>query len=418
MRKRFRRFAVSLLLLLTAPRVLSGQATDPLATLPDTIRLPRVDSLVRPLIGATTPGLALVIIDHGRVTHRAGYGVADIGQALPFTTATPAYVASIGKMFTAMAVLRLVQDGKLSLDTPLGEVLPASPRYAHPVTIAQLLTHTGGLVDHYDIGGEDRTYSMADVHAILAKQDSLLFPPGSNNHYSNSAYVLLAEVVARASGMPYEAYLEHTFFGPLGMHSAVVATDTSKRPKHREIGYHRINGEFRSYDYLSSTVGSGGIYCSVDDLARFALALRAGRVLTPPLLARARAMAIRTDGKGTPYGMGWLSETGRLGDRRDVHYVAAVDSSAGSGPCSSGTTRRTCRSSGRATRRPTRPGTPCFPWRPWRWPGERRTPPQPAHPPLATGPSAATCRRVGMGSFHAIQPQTTTPQTRTTNRSP
>ncbi|MCA9763419.1 MAG: beta-lactamase family protein [Gemmatimonadetes bacterium] len=291
--------------------------------------LPEVTSLGESLAGRATPGLAMVLIRGDSIVHRSGHGLADLSRRTPFTPGTPSYVASVAKMFTALAVLRLVDEGTLALDTTLGAVLPSAPEYAADVTLRQMLTHTSGIVDHYDIGGTERRWTTSDVHALLDEVDSLLFVPGSNNSYSNSAYVLLAEVVARASGQAYAGFLREAFFTPLGMAATTVAETPDARPSARAIGYRDADGGFVPHDYESSTVGAGGIYTSVDDLARFALALRAGRVVSDSLLALAQTAVIRTDGQPTPYGMGWLSETGPVEGRGEVAYVAAVGSLRG-----------------------------------------------------------------------------------------
>lgn len=114
-----------------APAMAQASATPLLA-----VSEPRISALTANQVGVHTPGLALIVAHRGQVIHRAAGGTANIATGTAFTTSTPSYVASVGKMFTALAVLRLVDEGKLTLDTPLGHLLPDAPRYAHGVTIA------------------------------------------------------------------------------------------------------------------------------------------------------------------------------------------------------------------------------------------------------------------------------------------
>jgi CubicO group peptidase (beta-lactamase class C family) len=264
------------------------------------------------------------VASNGRIIHRAAYGHANLANGTAFTTETPSYIASIGKLFTAVGILRLVDAGRLSLDMPLGTALPSAPAYAHQVTLAQILTHTSGLVDHFDIGGEGRSYTTADVLKILADADSLLFSPGARNRYSNSGYELLAQVIERATGLSYRDFLQQEFFGPLGMRSTTVADGTVPLAATRALGYRNTTTGWELHDYHSTTRGAGGIYSSVDDLYRFWAALREGRLLSTTSLDRARTMQRLTDGRGTPYGMGWLAESDGRGALKDKKYVAAV----------------------------------------------------------------------------------------------
>ena len=286
---------------------------------------PRIDALAQSVVGSKTPGLAVAVIHKGAVVHAAAYGVTDLQSREPFTLTTPSYIASVAKMFTAFAVLQQVESRKLSLETSLGDLLPEAPAYAHGVTIRQLLNHTSGLVDHMDVGGDDRTYSYDDVVRILVDADSLLFAPQSRSSYSNSAYVLLARVLERTTGIPFEDYLAHSFFRPLGMRTVVV-TKEAQLPRTRARGYAADSTGLRARDYrVSSTKGAGGMYASLDDLYRWGLALRANRFLNPATLGIASTAAIRSNGRPTPWGMGWLAEYhGERDPLKGKTYVAAV----------------------------------------------------------------------------------------------
>jgi CubicO group peptidase (beta-lactamase class C family) len=287
---------------------------------------PRIESIAQSIAGTKTPGLGLLVIHKGQVVHAKTYGVSNVVTRAPFTLQTPTYIASLAKMFTAHAILQQVDQGKLQLDAHVGTILPEVPAYARNVTIRQLLTHTSGLVDHLDIGGEDRQYSYGDVIRILDDADSLLFAPQSRSSYSNSAYILLAAVLEKVSDTSFEKYLAAKFFQPLRMNTSTVVTATSHLPRDRARGYAADSAGFRLNDYeASSTKGAGGTYASLADMHHWAMALRSGSLLSDSLRTTAATAAVRTNGRLTPWGMGWLAEYhGARDPLNGRRYVAAT----------------------------------------------------------------------------------------------
>lgn len=285
---------------------------------------PAIDSLATPLIGDHVPGLAVLTIKNGRVVHRAAYGVSSIESGQSVTLHTPFYIASTAKMFTAAAVLSLVDEGRLRLTDPIGRFVAAAPDYARDLTVEQLLTHTSGLADHYDLGGEERTYSNDQVIELLRQVGKLQFEPGSRPGYSNSGYVLLAMLVEELSGQAFATFLEDRFFEPFGMEDAFVALDSAGRSATSAVGYRRTEGgSFAKHDYESSTTGAGGIYASLSDLERWYRALGDGRILESTTLQRASRPPNLDSGRLTPYGMGWLAEFAGRGPLQGKWYVFA-----------------------------------------------------------------------------------------------
>ena len=317
------RYALACLIAVAVSAPAHGQSTG------DEVRHPAIDSLARSLVDEHVPGLALLVVKDGRAIHRAAYGLASIEGQRPVTLHTPFYIASTAKMLTAAAVLALADEGRLSLEDPIGRWLDVVPGYAADVTVAQLLSHTSGLVDHYDIGGEERAYSNEDVLRILREAAALRFEPGTRAAYSNSGYVLLALLVERATGRPFGGVLEERFFEPLGMTDAFLAAGGAERPAHRAFGYRAADGSFEPYDYASSTSGAGGVYASLSDLEAWYRALEAGRVLSPATLRMASRPPELPGGRLTPYGMGWLAEFAARGPLKDRWYVLAYGSLRG-----------------------------------------------------------------------------------------
>ena len=213
------------------------------------------------------------------------------------------------KQFTAAAVLLLVEDGKLSLDDLLRNRFPALPAATAGITIRQLLTHTSGLIDYEDVIPESLTRQLHDddVLALLESQDRTYFAPGTNYRYSNSAYALLALIVGQASGLSFAKFLQARIFQPLRMDNTVAFEDGISTVAHRAFGYTENGGSWRQTDQsqTSAVLGDGGVYSSLDDLAKWDAALYDERLLKHSSLQAAFTPATKTDDPSIEYGFGW-----------------------------------------------------------------------------------------------------------------
>ena len=268
----------------------------------------RVDSMMADYAGEV-PGAALLVLRDGEPVVRRGYGLADLEQGTPVTPETRFRLASVSKQFTAAAILLLVQDGTLSLDDPLRRWLPGLPPATDGITLHHLLSHTSGLVDYEDLLPPDLDGQVqdADVLRLLEGVDRLDFAPGSAYRYSNSGYVLLGLVVARASNRDFPTFLHDRIFQPLGM-GAVARVDGGPPVPHRGYGYSHIDGTWTRTDQgpTSATLGDGGIYASIDDLAKWDAALGDDRLLRDDLRALAVTAHTRTNEPDVDaYGYGW-----------------------------------------------------------------------------------------------------------------
>lgn len=269
----------------------------------------RVDDLFTAYSGATVPGASVVVIRDGAVIVRAAYGLADLERHVPATPETAYRLASLTKQFTATAVMLLAKDGKLRYDQPARDFLPELPATAAPVTIRQLLNHTSGLVDYEGLIPVTRTAQLddRDVLALLASKDSVYFAAGTQYRYSNSGYVLLGLIVARASGMPLPDFLRARIFGPLAMQSSVMHVEGRDTVPHRAYGYSPQGGAFVQTDQsvTSATLGDGGIYTNVDDLVNWDRALRDRTLVDSATLQLATTPPALPGGAVTQYGFGW-----------------------------------------------------------------------------------------------------------------
>ncbi len=266
-----------------------------------------IDALMRDYSG-DGPGASVLVIRDGKPAARRSYGLANREDRTPVSPATNFRLASVTKQFTAAAILLLQESGKLELDDPVRQWLPELPEAAKGVTLRHLLTHTGGLIDYEDFVADDvPQVHDADVLAILAKQNRAYFAPGSNYRYSNSGYALLALVVERASGQRFADYLRERIFQPLGMRDTVAFEDGRSTVASRAYGYSREGDAWVRTDQSSTSavLGDGGIYSSIDDLARWDAALYDDRLLSRDSRALAFSPATHTDNPSIDYGFGW-----------------------------------------------------------------------------------------------------------------
>jgi CubicO group peptidase (beta-lactamase class C family) len=256
----------------------------------------------------------------GRVLVSRGYGLANNDTGAPNTPQTRFRLASVSKPITAVAVLQLVADGRLRLEASVCEYLPNCPPAWTPVTVRHMLNHTAGLPNYTDFA------SFAQVEIFPAAPDQVIdrfrnlplnFAPGAAVAYSNSGYVLLGKLIEQASGLSYAEYLRERIFLPLGMANSGYDTgDFSALNGTR--GY--AGGAAALALDTSNLYAAGGLYASTEDLYRLTLALDAGLLLPPDLLAQ-----MYTAGSAG-FGYGWKIES-RFG-RRAIHHPGYMSGAA------------------------------------------------------------------------------------------
>src|SRR5436309_7268003 len=198
-----------------------------------------VDAMFRDFDWANSPGAAVIVIKESKPVFAKGYGMADLEKKIPCTTNTNFRLASLTKQFTAMAVVILVEQGELSLEDHLLGFFPEFPKYGKAITVRHLLTHTSGLPD-YENHIPKRTripLSDRDVLFILRQQNKTDFPTGSQFHYSNSGYALLALVIENVSGKTFSAFVKEKIFDPLGMTNSLAYVAGLSFVPNRAYGY-------------------------------------------------------------------------------------------------------------------------------------------------------------------------------------
>ena len=268
----------------------------------------RVDALMQRYDGQV-PGASLLVLRDGVPIVRRGYGLANLEDGIAATPATNYRLASVTKQFTAAAVLLLVQDGRVHLDDRVRTWLPTLPAATDAITVRHLLTHTSGLIDYEDVMAPEATEQVldADVLRLLETQDRLYFAPGTSWRYSNSGYALLSLIVAKASGRPFPDFLRERIFQPLGMVHTLAYVRGGPGIDNRAYGYSEIDGRWTRTDQstTSAVLGDGGIYSSIDDLARWDAALYDDRLLSDAMRRLAFAPDTASDDPDVRYGFGW-----------------------------------------------------------------------------------------------------------------
>lgn len=267
-----------------------------------------VDALMHAYTG-DVPGASVLVLRDGEPILRRSYGLANIEEHVAATPAVNYRLASVTKQFTAAAILLLAEDGKLQLDDPIRKWLPTLPDATDAITIRQVLSHMSGLIDYEDVIPPTMTAQLhdTDVLKILESQNRTYFPPGTGYRYSNSGYALLALIVGRASGTDFASFLRERIFKPLGMNNTVAYEEDISTVANRAFGYSETNGSWARTDQsqTSAVLGDGGIYSSIDDLAKWDAALNDERLLSDESRKLAFTPVTPTDDPSVEYGMGW-----------------------------------------------------------------------------------------------------------------
>jgi CubicO group peptidase (beta-lactamase class C family) len=253
------------------------------------------------------PGLS-VAIAHGDFHWEVGFGFADLEHRVPATALTSYRMASVSKPMTAIAILELVEDGKVDLDAEVQTYVASFPRQPHRVTVRQLLAHQGGISHYRDYNVEGRIRepkTTQEAVALFADWD-LVAEPGTKMVYSSYGYNLLGAIVESASGQPYGTYLRERVWTPLGMTSTLMDDPRAIIP-HRASGYTLVDGKLLRSEYvdISSRFGGGGTRATVGDMLRMVEGLAHGKVLKPETRELAWSMQPTRDGRYTRYGLGF-----------------------------------------------------------------------------------------------------------------
>jgi CubicO group peptidase (beta-lactamase class C family) len=257
-----------------------------------------------------SPGAAVAVIEHGKTVYEKGYGSANLEYSILIGPETIFHVASVSKQFTAMSIVLLERDGKLSIDDEVHKYLPELPRYDSPITLRNLLQHTSGIRDQWQTLAT-AGWSLEDVITqdqilrMLFRQKELNFAPGSRYLYSNSGFTLLAEIVRRVSGKPLPEFCEERIFGPLGMTHTHFHLDLHRIVPKRAYSYSPAqSGGFENAPLNYANVGATSLFTTAGDLVKWLDNFRDPKVGGPAAIARMQEQCVLTDGKKADYALG------------------------------------------------------------------------------------------------------------------
>jgi CubicO group peptidase (beta-lactamase class C family) len=278
-------------------------ASSALAQTPDP-----VDDYVRSEMNKRQiPGLALLVIRDGQIVKAQGYGFSNVELQVPVKPETVFQSGSMGKQFTATAIMMLVEEGKLSLDDPLTKFFPEAPPAWKNVTVRHLLSHTGGFTDYPKNFDFRRDYTEDDLLKIV-ESIALAYPPGSSWSYSNLGYLTLGVLIHRVTGQFYGDFLHDRIFQPFGM-STRIMSEADIIPN-RASGYRLVKGQLKNQEWVSPTVNTtadGSLYFTLLDLAKWDAALYTEKLLKRSSLDLMWTPVKLKNGKvnSSGYGFGW-----------------------------------------------------------------------------------------------------------------
>ena len=259
---------------------------------------------------SSTPGCAVGVAVRGKPVLLKAYGMADLEHNVPNTPDTVFESGSVAKQFTAMAIMLLVQDGRLSLDDQVRKHIPELPDYGVPLTIRHMLTHTSGLRDWgsiASIAGAPRTtreYTHAHVLDIVSRQKALNFPPGTQWSYSNTGFNLAAVIVDRVSGTSFADFSKRRIFEPLGMTSTHWRDDHRRIVPNRAIAYSTAAVGYEIEMPFENVHGNGGLLTTVGDLLKWNENFVTPVVGDAKLLMQMHTVGKYNDGRDLDYGLG------------------------------------------------------------------------------------------------------------------
>jgi CubicO group peptidase (beta-lactamase class C family) len=267
------------------------------------------------------PGLALLVSRGGQVIRAQGYGLANVELQVPVKPETIFQSGSMGKQFTATAVMMLVEAGKMGLEDPLTKYFPDAPAAWKQVTIRELLSHTAGFTDYPKSFDMRKDYTEAAMLKIV-EGTPLAFPPGTSWGYSNLGYLTLGIVIHKVTGEFYGDYLQERIFRPLGMSTTRIINEADIVPN-RAAGYRMVKGALKNQEWVSPTVNTtadGSLYFSIDDLAKWDAALYTEKLLKQSSLEQMWTVAKLKNGQPNSgdYGFGWM--TGKQNGHRVVEH--------------------------------------------------------------------------------------------------
>ncbi len=254
------------------------------------------------------PGIALLVSRNGEIVRAQGFGLSNVELQVPVRPETVFQSGSVGKQFTATAIMMLVEDGKISLDGSITKYFPEAPSSWTPVTVRHLLSHTGGFTDYPKDFDFHKDYTEDDLLKVVAAIP-LSFPSGTKWSYSNLGYLTLGILIHHVTGNFYGDMLQARIFRPLGMQTTRIMSEADIIPN-RAAGYRLVKGELKNQEWVSplvNTTADGSLYFSILDLAKWDAALYDEKLLKRSSLEQMWTVVKLNNGQPNSghYGFGW-----------------------------------------------------------------------------------------------------------------
>lgn len=254
------------------------------------------------------PGLALLVCREGKIVRAQGYGMANVELQVPVKPETVFQSGSVGKQFTATAVMMLVEEGKVGLDDPLTKYFKEAPPAWRQVTVRQLLSHTGGFGDYPAKFNFRQDRTEAELLKIVEGLP-LQYAPGTKWSYANLGYLTLGVLIHRVTGKFYGDFLQERIFQPLGMTTTRIMNEADIIPN-RAAGYRLVKGELKNQEWVApslNTTADGSLYFSILDLAKWDAALYTEKLVKKSTLEQMWTPVLLKNGQpnSDKYGLGW-----------------------------------------------------------------------------------------------------------------
>src|ERR1700689_5728947 len=270
------------------------------------------------------PGVALLVSRRGKIVQAEGFGLANVERQVPVKPETVFQSGSVGKQFTATAVMMLVEEGKVGLDDPLTKYFPDAPPTWKEVTVRELLSHTAGFGDYPPTFNFRKDRTEPELQKLV-ESIPLAYPPGTKWEYSNLGYLTLGILIHRVTGEFYGDFLQQRIFHPLDMQTTRIISEADIVPN-RAAGYRLVKGELKNQEWVApkvNTTADGSLYFSILDLAKWDAALNTEKLLKRSSLDQMWTPAKLKNGQPNKagYGFGW-----EMGDRHGHHVVGHTGS--------------------------------------------------------------------------------------------
>lgn len=275
----------------------------------DNLLIQTIDNLIQESYKPTEPGVAVIVFRDGETIFRKGQGMANLELGVPIEPDMVFRLGSITKQFTAVSILMLAEQGKLTLDDSISKFLPDYPTHDHLITVEHLLTHTSGIKSYTSMPEWPplwrKDFAVQELVDFF-KYQPMESAPGKRWAYNNSGYILLGAIIEKISGQSYEQFIQQNIFEPLGMKQSYYDSPSRVIPR-RVAGYDKSVDGFTNAAYLSMTqpYAAGALASTVDDLVLWDSALYTEQLLKHETLQKAHISHQLMDGSSTAYGYGW-----------------------------------------------------------------------------------------------------------------